>query len=207
MRKYTNISQRSNGLACVVMRCILFCWIVLNGSLVIRNKLFGCSSTISMVCVRIFGRCICYCSMIHKYRQAWFQIHVTLACPPGFTWASHYKWWKSILRGVMYPGQVLRPAVYSGTLGTNRTGPTLFACVIVHEGFPWIKCCRVQTQESQRTPSWCSMSVMGDEAIHTLFLPWCDEGHTGSNSCCPSLGHMFENVLAWGEEEMVKICI
>lgn len=82
--------------------------------------------------------------------------------------ASHYR---PRLRGVMYPGQVLRPAVYSGPLGTYRTGPTLFVCVIVPEGFPWIKCCRVQTQQSQRTPSWCSMSVMGDEAVHTLFLP------------------------------------
>lgn len=70
----------------------------------------------------------------------------------------------------MYPGQVIRSVVYSGPLGTHRTGDTLFASVIVHEGFPWIKCCRLQTQGSQRTRCCCSMSTMGDEAVHTAFL-------------------------------------
>lgn len=49
--------------------------------------------------------------------------------------ASHFKREKSTLRGVMYPGQVLRPAVYSGPLGTCRTGPALFACYC-ERGFP-----------------------------------------------------------------------
>lgn len=52
----------------------------------------------------------------------------------------------------------------------HRTGATLSAGVIVHEGFPWIKCYRLQTQGSQRTRSCCSMSTMGDEAVHTPFL-------------------------------------
>lgn len=70
----------------------------------------------------------------------------------------------------MYPGQVIRSALYSGPLRTHKTGTTLFAGVIVHKGFPWIKCYRLQTQGSQRTHSCCSMSTMGDEAVHTPFL-------------------------------------
>lgn len=70
----------------------------------------------------------------------------------------------------MYPGQVIRSAVYSGPLGTHRTGTTLFATVIVREGFPWIKCYGLQTQGSQRTRSCCSMGTAGDEAAHTMFL-------------------------------------
>lgn len=70
----------------------------------------------------------------------------------------------------MYPGQVIGSAVYSGPLGTHRTGATLFPSVIVHEGFPWIRCYRLQTQGSQRTRCCCSTGTMGDEAVHTLFL-------------------------------------
>lgn len=70
----------------------------------------------------------------------------------------------------MYPGQVIRSAVYSGPLGTHRTGATLSTGIIVHKGFPWIKCYRLQTQGSQRTRSCCSTSTMGDEAVHTPFL-------------------------------------
>lgn len=77
--------------------------------------------------------------------------------------------------GVMYPGQVIRSAVYSGPLGTHRTGATLFASIIVLEGFPWIKCYRLQTQGSQRTRSCCSLDTMGDEAVHTQFLTGLNE--------------------------------
>lgn len=70
----------------------------------------------------------------------------------------------------MYPGRVIRAALYSGPLRTHRTGNALFASVFVHKGFPWIKCYRLLTQGSQRTHSCCSMSTMGDEAVHTPFL-------------------------------------
>lgn len=70
----------------------------------------------------------------------------------------------------MYPGQVIRYAVYRGPLGTHRTGATLFTGIIVHKGFPWIKCYRLQTQGSQRIRSCFSMGTMGDEAVHTPFL-------------------------------------
>lgn len=72
------------------------------------------------------------------------------------------------LEGVMYPGQVIRSALYGGPLGRLRTGETLFDCVIVHEGFPWIKCCSLQTHRSQRTRSFCLMSTMGDKSVRTL---------------------------------------
>lgn len=75
----------------------------------------------------------------------------------------------------MYPGQVIRSAGYSGSLGTHRTGATLFTRLIVHEDFPWIKCYRLQTQESQRTHSCCSVDMMGDETVHTLFLTGLNE--------------------------------
>lgn len=84
--------------------------------------------------------------------------------------ASRFRWEWSPLRGVMYPGQVIRSAGYSGPLGTHRTGATLFTGIFVHKGFPWIKCYRLQTQGSQRTHSCFSMSTMGDEAVHTPFL-------------------------------------
>lgn len=89
----------------------------------------------------------------------------------------------------MYPGQVIRPAVYSGPLGTNRTGATLFASVIVRKGFPWIKCHRLQTQGSQRARSCCSMGTMGAKAAHTPFLSDLNEathgrGPGGSSSGC-----------------------
>lgn len=70
----------------------------------------------------------------------------------------------------MYPGQVIRSALYSGSPGTRRTGATLFASVFVRAGFPWIKFYRLQTMGSQRTHSCCSMSTMGEEAVHALFL-------------------------------------
>lgn len=72
------------------------------------------------------------------------------------------------LEGVMYPGQVIRSALYGGPLGRLRTRDTLFDCVIVHEGFPWIKCCSLQTHRSQRTRSFCLMSTMGDKSVRTL---------------------------------------
>lgn len=71
------------------------------------------------------------------------------------------------LEGAMYPGQVIRSALCGGPLGRLRTGGTLFDCGIVHEGFPWIKCCSLQTHRSQRTRSFCLMSTMGDTSVHT----------------------------------------
>lgn len=72
------------------------------------------------------------------------------------------------LEGAMYPGQVIRSALYGGPLERLRTGGALFDCVIVHEGFPWIKCCSLQTHRSQRTRSFCLMSAMGDKSVRTL---------------------------------------
>lgn len=72
------------------------------------------------------------------------------------------------LEGAMYPGQVIRAVLYGGPRGRLRTGGTLFDCVIVHEGFPWIKCCSLQTHRSQRTRSFCLMSTMGDRFVRTL---------------------------------------
>lgn len=88
--------------------------------------------------------------------------------------ASRFRWEWSNPRGVMYPGQVIRSAVYSGPLGTHSTGATLFTGIIVHKGFPWIRCYRLQTQGSQRTHR-PSMSTMGDEAVHTRFLTELNE--------------------------------
>lgn len=56
-----------------------------------------------------------------------------------------------------------------GPPGALRTGATLFPSIIVLNGFPWIKCYRLQTQRSQR-PHSCFMSTMGDEVGHTQFL-------------------------------------
>lgn len=82
-----------------------------------------------------------------------------LSCNSIWFWlnyrASSFRWEWSGPKGVMYPGQVIRSSVYSGPLGTHRTGATLFSGIIVHKGFPWIKCYRLQTQGSQRTHS-CS---------------------------------------------------
>lgn len=75
----------------------------------------------------------------------------------------------------MYPGEVIRSVVYSGSLGTHRTAATLFTSIIVQEDFPWIKCYRLQTQGSQRTRSCCSVDTMGDEPVHTLFLTGLNE--------------------------------
>lgn len=72
------------------------------------------------------------------------------------------------LEGAMHPGQVIRSALYGGPLGRLRTGGTLFDRVIVHEGFPWIKCCSLQTHRSQCTRSFCLMSTMGDRSVRTL---------------------------------------
>lgn len=69
----------------------------------------------------------------------------------------------------MYPGQVIRSVVYSGPRGTYRTEATLFNGIIVHMGFPWIKCYRLQTQGSQRTRRSYSMGTLGDGAVHTPF--------------------------------------
>lgn len=77
-------------------------------------------------------------------------------------------------------GDVSRTGYRICTMGTHRTGATLFTAAIVHKGFPWIKCYRLQTQRSQRTHSCCSMSTMGDEAVCTPF-------HTPLNKATPDL--------------------
>lgn len=110
---------------------------------------------------------------IHKYTQAIASLQSQPQSVCNSSWprllhqASRFRWEWPTPRRVMYPGQVIRSAVYSGPQGTHRTGDTLFTSIIVYEGFPWIRCYRLQTQGSQRTCSCCSMSTMGDEAVLT----------------------------------------